>query len=103
MTRSTRRSRIVRSGVIGFAAGLATLGVAASASPVHSAVATAVGVERAGWSELLGRSAAADAPGREPAATSAPAQGQWLLPQEPAQPQPNVQPQPQQAPQSRAS
>lgn len=110
MARSDQRRRIVRSGAIGFVAGLATLGVVASASPLHGAVASAVGAEAAGWDQLLGGrehgALDAHASGSRALAQQSPSsqeQGQWLLPQDQSQQQPHVQPQPQQVPQSRAS
>ena len=100
----------MRSGAIGFVAGLATLGVVATASPLHGAVASAVGAEAAAWDQLLGgrehRAVDSHGSGARALAQQAPAptqQGQWLLPQDQSQQQPYVQPQPQQAPQSRAS
>lgn len=100
MTRSEQRRRIVRSGAIGFVAGLATLGVVASASPVRGAVASAVGAETAGWEQLLGGGDRGHGVATQPA----PPQGERLLPQDRSRPwQPDIQPQPQQAPRSRAS
>ena len=110
MRRSARRSTIVRSGVVGFVADVAALGVAASASPVHGVVSSAVQTEVDGWSTLLGHDRSS-----VPATSTPQVQQQPVQPQQDVQPQaqqqpyvqpqqqPYVQPQPQQAPQSRAS
>ena len=115
---ATRTSRAIRSGVIGFVAGVAALGVAASAQPVHDAVASAVGVGPRLDRERpdAGRAAAARDARPQGDGSLPQDQGQddwslpqdqgqdgWSLPQDPAPQQPYVQPAPQQAPQSQAS
>ncbi|MGI9117670.1 MAG: hypothetical protein ACR2JV_08575 [Gaiellales bacterium] len=44
MSRAARNSKILRSGAIGFVAGVATLGVVAHGSPAHDLVTGALGV-----------------------------------------------------------
>lgn len=87
---ATRTAKTIRSGAIGFVAGVATLGVVAGAQPLHSAVSGVV---------------AGEPPEATRQAWTPPAQPDdgWLIPQDQAQQQPYVQPAPQQAPQSQAS
>ena len=121
---ATRTSKAIRSGVIGFVAGAAALGVAASAQPVHSVVSSAIGVQprhdRARADDRDGRRAQ-DQPKADGGDLWTPSDGQggqddwslpqdptqggdqWQLPQDQSQQQPYVQPAPQQAPQSQAS
>ena len=107
MSRAARNRKALRSGAIGFVAGLATLGVVAHGSPAQHLFRETTSSVRA----LAG----ADAHPREPRASQrdrqvAPqAEEQWVLPAQPeeqwAQPQqqPYVQPAPSQQPQSQAS
>ena len=109
---ASRTTKTIRSGAIGFVAGVAALGVVATAQPLHSAVSTAVagethdaarsGADRAKPSQELWTPPQAEqqddwlAPEQQP-------QDQWQIPQDQSQQQPYVQPAPQRAPQSQAS
>ena len=95
---ASRTTKTIRSGVIGFVAGVAALGVVATAQPLHRAVSSAVGAEPA-TSAAATRTPKAAQELWSPPQT----QDQWLIPQDQSQQQPYVQPAPQQAPQSQAS
>lgn len=117
MSRAARNSKILRSGAIGFVAGLATLGVVAHGSPAHTLVASALGTGDQVAS--VSTDGAQQSRHQRSAGGSASAQqqlDQWLQqqssqPSQPQQAQPqyqqpqsqNVQPAPSQAPQSQAS
>lgn len=111
MSRATRNSKVLRSGAIGFLAGLATLGVVAHGSPARGLIDDTTSSVRALTGAEQARAARAHqrdtwvAP-QEPSQSTDP----WLVPQEPQQPyaqpqyqQPQVQPAPSQQPQSQAS
>ena len=97
---ASRTTKTIRSGAIGFVAGIAALGVVATAHPLERAVSTAVGVDTAP-SHRHHRDAQAQ--GHWQPQQQSQAQDQWLLPPDQSQQQPQVQPAPQQAPQSQAS
>lgn len=111
---ATRTQKVIRSGVIGFVAGVSALGVAATAQPVHAIVSSAVGATdgharehdddgRRGdrrWTPDPQQGQGAD-PWAQPQGQGG--GDQWALPQSQGQADPYVQPAPQQAPQSQAS
>ena len=114
MSRAARNRKALRSGAIGFVAGLATLGVVAHGSPAQSLISETTGSVRALTGDDAHRTESrAVHRERHEAPTS---EEQWLLPQQPPeQPeeqwllpqqspeQPYVQPAPSQQPQSQAS
>ena len=77
MSRTARNSKVLRSGAIGFVAGLATLGVVAHASPAHSLIANAIGDSPTAVKALA-------APKHHVRQAQQP-QDQWLLPQDQSQ------------------
>jgi hypothetical protein len=125
MSRAARNSKVLRSGAIGFVAGLATLGVVAHGSPAHGLVSSALGSTDQATSLALGakhhaRSHGATQNGQsqqsldawlqQQLSQSQQAQPQYQQPQQQqAQPQYQqpqqqyVQPAPSQQPQSQAS
>ena len=125
MSRAARNSKVLRSGAIGFVAGLATLGVVAHGSPAHALVSSALGAGDQGTSLALGTSKhdkqrstrqdngqsqqSLDAWLQQQLSQSQQAQPQYQQPQQQAQPQYQqpqqqyVQPAPSQQPQSQAS
>ena len=117
MSRAARNRKVLRSGAIGFVAGLATLGVVAHGSPAQSLISETANSVRALTGDDAHRTESrAVHRDRHDAPTS---EGRWLLPQQPSeQPehpeeqwllpqqspeQPYVQPAPSQQPQSQAS
>ena len=115
MSRTARNSKVLRSGAIGFLAGLATLGVVAHGSPARGLIDdTTSSVRVLAGESTQTRTANAQRRDARSAAQSR-SQEQWLVPQapsqQPAQPQyqqpqqqqQQVQPAPAQQPQSQAS
>ena len=102
---ANRTTKTVRSAVVGFVAGVAALGVVATAQPLHRAVSTAIGNETTTSVAAAPRHHRATQPQSQqlwsPPQAQPQDQNQWIVPQQ--QQQQYVQPAPQQAPQSQAS
>ncbi len=99
MSRAARRSKVLRSGAVGFVAGLATLGVVAHGSPAHGLVTSALGSAASapephadGTRE---RSAAPTLPQAVPESQQQ-SQDPWLVPQDQSQNAPSQSADPQQ-------
>jgi hypothetical protein len=88
MSRTARNSKVLRSGAIGFVAGLATLGVVAHASPAHGLIAGALGETTSSVQAL--------ASGKHHSRHAQQTQDQWLQPQDQSQQWAQPQDQPQQ-------
>lgn len=108
MSRAARNSKVLRSGAIGFLAGLAALGAVASGSPARDLISGVIG----GTSASVDARAGGLHPDREWHASrdrAQPSQDGWLVPRDEALPQyqqpqlPYAQPAPSEQPQSRAS
>ncbi len=93
MSRAARRSKVLRSGAVGFVAGLATLGVVAHGSPAHGLVTSALGSAASApephTDGTRDRSAAPTQPQAVPESQQQ-SQDPWLVPQDQS---PDVQPQ----------
>jgi hypothetical protein len=121
VSRTTRNSKVLRSGAVGFLAGLATLGVVAHGSPARSLITDTTSSVKAfaGDSEQDRSTRTTREDGwslpqeQTPQDVQPESQDQWIVPQDQAQPyaqpqyqqpqQPYAQPAPSQQPQSQAS